>query len=293
MEMAFWSAIKDSKSPRLLQTYVDRFPNGTFSGLARAMIETFSKEQVAVQESSRREGELQKAEEAKLAAAQQQRDAERKALDAKHAAELSKAQEDARKARDALRSAETERNAALKAAEVARKAHEDARKSAETVVASLPNAATADEQVNEAALIRSIQKELRRVGCDPGKEDGTWGSSVRGAIDKFNRHAKASVPNAGPSQDGLAAMIGKTARVCPLECGDGKRAVGERCVTVAAPVPKRSTAETQGTAPKPPSGLLTIERCRELVKKKYVYMYAALEWQTKISACMSSGGTNY
>lgn len=250
MEMAFWNAIKDSKSPKLLQTYIDRFPSGTFSGLAKAMIETASKEQTAVQESSRREEELRKAEEAKLAAVQQQREAERKALDAKHAAELSKAQEDARKAREALRSAETERNAALKAAEVARKAQEDARKSAETVVASLPSPVS--EQTNEAALIRSIQKELRRVGCDPGKEDGTWGSGVRGAIDRFNRYAKANLPNGAPSQDGLAAIIGKTNRVCPLECGDGRQPVGDRCVTVATP--RAPTARDDSPQPKAHSG---------------------------------------
>jgi Caspase domain len=39
MEIAFWNAVKDSKSPAVLQTYVDRFPAGTFANLARVMIE--------------------------------------------------------------------------------------------------------------------------------------------------------------------------------------------------------------------------------------------------------------
>lgn len=39
MEIAFWNAVKDSKSPAILKTYVDRFPNGTFANLARVMIE--------------------------------------------------------------------------------------------------------------------------------------------------------------------------------------------------------------------------------------------------------------
>jgi hypothetical protein len=191
-------------------------------------------EAVAQKEVARRDDDLRRAEEAKLAAERQQQEAQRKAAESRLAAELKKSQEEARKAREALVAAEKEREAALKAAEAARKQQEEARKSAETVVASLP-ATAASEQADEAALILSMQKELRRVGCDPGKEDGMWGSDVRGAIDKFNRHAKAALPNSGPSQDGLAAIIGKKARVCPLECGEGRQQAGERCVAVAAP----------------------------------------------------------
>jgi Caspase domain len=39
MEIAFWNAIKVSKSPAVLQTYLDRYPRGTFAGLARVMID--------------------------------------------------------------------------------------------------------------------------------------------------------------------------------------------------------------------------------------------------------------
>ena len=39
MEIALWNAVKDSKSPQILQTYLDRFPSGTFAGLAHLLIE--------------------------------------------------------------------------------------------------------------------------------------------------------------------------------------------------------------------------------------------------------------
>jgi uncharacterized caspase-like protein len=235
MEIAFWNAIKDSKSSDLLQTYLNRFPKGTFAELARVLMQQAEKESFAQKEVMRRDEALRRAEDAKLAAERQQREAERKTAESKLAADLKKAQEEAKKTREALAAAEKEREAALKAAENARKQQEDARKSAEMVVASLPKATAASEQADDSALTRSIQKELRRVGCDPGKEDGMWGSDVRGAIDKFNRHAKAALPNGGPSQDGLAAIIGKKGRVCPLECSEGRQPVGERCVAVAAP----------------------------------------------------------
>jgi uncharacterized caspase-like protein len=233
MEIAFWNAIKDSKSADLLQTYLNRFPKGTFAELARVLMQQAEKESVAQKEVVRRDEDLRRAEENKAAAEWQQREAERKATESKLAADLKKAQEEAKKTREALAAAEREREAALRAAETARRQQEDARKSAETVVASLP--APVSGQADDAALIRSLQKELRRVGCDPGKEDGIWGNGVRGAIDKFNRYAKASLQSGGPSQDGLAVIIGKKARVCPLECGEGRHPVGERCVAVAAP----------------------------------------------------------
>ena len=47
MEIAFWNAIKASKSPAVLQTYLDRFPGGTFAGLARVMIDQLRKEESA------------------------------------------------------------------------------------------------------------------------------------------------------------------------------------------------------------------------------------------------------
>jgi hypothetical protein len=39
MEISFWNSVKGSKSPAMLQAYVDRYPSGAFAGLARVMIE--------------------------------------------------------------------------------------------------------------------------------------------------------------------------------------------------------------------------------------------------------------
>jgi len=43
MEIAFWNAVKDSKNPAVLKTYLDRFPRGTFAGLARVLMEEADK----------------------------------------------------------------------------------------------------------------------------------------------------------------------------------------------------------------------------------------------------------
>jgi hypothetical protein len=39
IELSFWNSVKDSKSPALLQSYLERYPNGNFAGLARVMVD--------------------------------------------------------------------------------------------------------------------------------------------------------------------------------------------------------------------------------------------------------------
>lgn len=43
IELALWNAVKDSNDPQILKTYLDRYPSGTFAGLARVMLERLSK----------------------------------------------------------------------------------------------------------------------------------------------------------------------------------------------------------------------------------------------------------
>jgi uncharacterized caspase-like protein len=38
MEIAYWNSVRDTKSVAALQAYLDRYPRGTFAGLARAMV---------------------------------------------------------------------------------------------------------------------------------------------------------------------------------------------------------------------------------------------------------------
>lgn len=79
-------------------------------------------------------------------------------------------------------------------------------------------------------LTVALQRELERVGCDPGKIDGSWGRRGRSALTKFNKHAKLNLPTGEPSQDAIEAIKGKPGRVCPLACGAQYRIQGDRCV---------------------------------------------------------------
>ena len=157
MEISFWNSVKGSKSPTVLQTYLDRYPNGAFAGLARVMID-------------------------------------------------------------------------------------ELKQSASLPPVGGPPAGARDNP----DLARALQAELRRVGCDPGSIDGTWGSKAKAALEQFARLASPSLPPADhPSLAALEAVQGQKGRVCPLVCGEGKIEVNDRCVAKAAPErpAKRKTTE--------------------------------------------------
>jgi hypothetical protein len=85
-------------------------------------------------------------------------------------------------------------------------------------------------------LIRSVQRELERVGCFKGKIDEKWGSPATAeAVRKFSRYARVEVPDL-PSPDFLKAIKERDGRVCPLTCGP--RQILRNGACVAAPKPK-------------------------------------------------------
>jgi hypothetical protein len=159
IELSYWSSVKDSKSPALIQSYLDRYPNGNFASLARAMI-----------------GELTPP-------------------------------------------------------------------GASAPLGNPPPAAG-----DKAELVRSLQTELRRVGCDPGAVDGKWQSRTREALTDFAQYAKLSLQTEKPSTEALNAVKERTHRVCPLECGSGKTEVDGRCVAKTSPTPSAKHKSTDAPA---------------------------------------------
>lgn len=115
-------------------------------------------------------------------------------------------------------------------------------------------AAKASPGGDPLALARSLQVELKRVGCDPGAVDGVWGTGAREALAEFMRLAKLSLP-AEPSAAALDAVSTHKERVCPLKCEPGETAVGGRCVAKARTVQKAPTKSSDADdAPKSKGG---------------------------------------
>jgi hypothetical protein len=106
-------------------------------------------------------------------------------------------------------------------AEAARAAAEAAK-----VTASVPD---------RTELARSLQLELKRIGCFEGAIDGEFSDATRTAFRNFVRLAALSLPTEDVTPDAVRAVRAFNKRVCPLSCPTGERADGDRCVRIVCP----------------------------------------------------------
>jgi hypothetical protein len=176
------------------------------------------------------------AEEARVVAADKARQAEQekarlaaegaKKAEQERAAASAKAAEEARIAAEKAKQIEHDRTAA---AEQARLAAEKAAAENKEQVAVLSPPAEQAQQSNQIDLPRSLQTELRRVGCNTGAVDGNWNAASQRALDLFNKHSGMKLDVKTASADALDAVKAKTGRICPLVCDTGFKADGDRC----------------------------------------------------------------
>ena len=152
--LTFWLSVKDSTNPAVLATYLERYPTGEFSAIARTLADHYDRklkaEQAAREEEHKRKEDERKAAEVKrleeerrareAAIAEDRKRAEEgksseevRRLEEQQRAELvarteelRKALEEARLAREAAKAAEEQRVEAMKAAEEATKAADEA-----------------------------------------------------------------------------------------------------------------------------------------------------------------------
>ena len=98
-----------------------------------------------------------------------------------------------------------------------------------------------DKPVNLASLTpaptqndinKSVQTELRRVGCYSGNADGDWDSASQRSLSQFNRSAGLKLDVRTANADTLDAIRQKSSRVCPLVCEHGFKADGDHCTRI-------------------------------------------------------------
>jgi uncharacterized caspase-like protein len=139
---------------------------------------------------------------------------------------------------DALARVESERQ------RVALLQQEEQKKHAAALVAAEAAKEAAKQKANALALARTLQTELRRVGCDPGNVDGKWDGKTKGALNDFARLTKISLPSDEPTDEAFNAVVAKQGRICPLRCAAGHDEVGGKCVAKIIPkAPKTSGSE--------------------------------------------------
>ncbi len=98
------------------------------------------------------------------------------------------------------------------------------------------NLAALSDSTAPADVTKSVQSELRRVGCLTGSADGEWNSGAQRSLTLFNRYAGTKLDTKLASADTLDVIKQKTSRVCPLVCEHGFQPDGDRCskITCAA-----------------------------------------------------------
>ncbi|UPT90020.1 caspase family protein [Bradyrhizobium barranii subsp. apii] len=222
-----------------LNFFIVQYPDGYYASLAKLQLAKIDAEEkrVAAAEKARQAEQEQArlvnegAQQMQLAKAASDLKA---AQEARAAAEAAKetAQHQAAQAEQRRVAAETA-PAAKNAAPSATGQPQEAKANANTKVAALPNPQAPVPPPSPAELAKSVQTELRRVGCLTGSASGEWDAASRRSLELFNQSAGTKFDTKTASADALDAIKLKPARVCPLICGSGLKRDGDRCVKIA------------------------------------------------------------
>jgi hypothetical protein len=223
-----------------LNAFVAQYPDGFYANLARIQLAKIAAEEVQV--AATEKARLAEQERARLAAEGAQTSQQLKAAEAdvKAAEQARLVAENAKQvALDQAADAERKRVAAEAAAASSVSGNRAANNNLATASGAVANAPANPPQTNVAALTpgptpqadvnKSVQIELRRVGCLTGAADGDWNAASQRSLTLFNRNAGTKLDVKTASLDTLDAIKQKSSRVCPLVCEHGFKADGEHC----------------------------------------------------------------
>jgi len=196
--------------------FLTQHPDGFYANLAKLQRDKYVAD----------ETHAAAAEKAKQAEQERQRLA---ATGAQKAAQ-DKAAADAQAAEQARLDAERAQQTAQQQAADAERKRVDSRNATLTPAADKPvNLASLAPAATQNDINKSVQLELRRVGCYSGNVDGDWDSASQRSLSQFNRNAGMKLDVKSANADTLDAIKQKSTRVCPLICEHGFKADGDRC----------------------------------------------------------------
>lgn len=89
-----------------------------------------------------------------------------------------------------------------------------------------PPPAIVDVPTDKVSLTRSLQRELKRVGCYSGDISGVWTTSSRMAMKSFVDRANAALPVDNPDAVLLSLVRNHQGLACAIECPAGQVATG-------------------------------------------------------------------
>jgi uncharacterized caspase-like protein len=216
-----------------MSAFLAQYPDGFYASLAKLQLEKFATEEARV--AATEKARLTEQERARLATEGAQKAAQAKAeADAKAAEQARIAAEKAKQvAQDQAAAGEQKRAEAEKAAaEKAAAADSKVAAVTPTPANETPNLAALSSGAPQAEVTKSVQSELRRVGCLSAAADGNWNTTSQRSLTLFNRYAKTSLDPKVASTDALDTIKLKSSRVCPLVCEHGYKIDGDSCVKI-------------------------------------------------------------
>ncbi len=226
-----------------LNAFLAQYPDGYYASLAKLQLAKIAAEETRV--AATEQARVTEQERARLAAEGAQKADQEKAAAAAKAAEESRIAAEKTKQAVQEQVAEVERQQVPVGAPAADKPAQSqmaaADPSAGVSAASPPaiertqgpNVASLDAGPPQAELVKSVQGELRRVGCLSAAADGDWNAASQRSMTLFNKNAGTKFDTKLASLDALDAIKLKSSRVCPLICGHGFKADGDQCSRIS------------------------------------------------------------
>ena len=217
------------------EAFLQTYPDGFYANLAKVQLKKVMAEEarlaadekarLASQEKARLAAEgAKKTEQVKAAAAAKAAEEARIAAEKAKQIEQTKAAE-AEQARIAAERAAAEALAGKKAGDSPAAGPLEPKK-----LASLSVDTKADKPtLAPTELVKSLQLELRRVGCLAAAADGDWSSGSQHSLTLFNRYVGTKFDVKVASIDALDAVKAQPTRICPLTCNQGYQPKGESC----------------------------------------------------------------
>jgi uncharacterized caspase-like protein len=245
-ELALQLATRDGWNAFLAQ-----YPDGFYANLAKGQLNKIAAEEARA--TAAEKARLAEQEKARLAA-----EGAKQAEQVKAAAAV-KAAEEARVAAEKAKQIELEKAAAAEQARAVAEKLAAEKKAAEKVAADkaaadaaakqVPADAAANVKIEETQKVaslppqsdtasspidmaKSLQIELRRVGCLDATADGEWNVTSQRSLALFNKYAGTKFDVKVVGVDVLDAVKSKPSHVCPLICEHGFKADGDRCTKI-------------------------------------------------------------
>ena len=208
--------------------FLAQHPDGFYASLTRLQLEKIAAEQAhaaAVEKANQAEQER-----ARLAAEGAQKELQAKAEADARAADQARIAAERAKQVAQQQAADAERKRPDKSPDAA---SAPAPSAAPTPAAAAPNKVASLNPSPPDDLTKSVQTELRRVGCLTQPADGNWNQSSQRSLSLFNRNAGTTLDVKTVNADTLDTIKQKPSRVCPLACEHGFKADGDHCTRIA------------------------------------------------------------